>query len=126
MPSFDFLFDCNVYSSSINKSHTVRKLISYPAEVNSSARFLTLFEVQRNGDSGSPLLNGSTNTSRFFNKSGYSCVIFFRPPPALRIQLISRLFFLFGNSRIPEYIVGRDTPVALCTTVTPPLPNILL
>jgi hypothetical protein len=95
--------------------------------VNSSAKRAVLLQVQRNGDSGSPRLIGSTKTSSASSNPGSDSVRHLRPPPFLRRRLSTAAFGFFlrtSNSCTPRRIVLRDMPVASLTALKPPQPYV--
>ena len=63
-PSLVLTFACRLYPSPRSSCATVVKCAWWPSSRNPSARCLTLLEVHRNSDSGSPRLSASTSRSR--------------------------------------------------------------
>ena len=83
-----------------------------------------LLQVHRNGVCGSPREEGSTKASSADNNLGCVAVNRCRPPPQRRVRptgTASRRI----SSRNPLWIVLRDMPVALATSVGPPRPRAL-
>ena len=102
-------------------SATVRALIVYPWQHNSSASFAVLFDDQRNGDIGSPRVAGSTSRSSAFTGPG-SCPAFdFLPPPAFRTRSGGTSFP--SSSRTALCSVVRLNPVARASVAIPPCPR---
>src|SRR6266705_3181584 len=92
---------------------------------SSSASFRTLLLVQRQDDSGSPRVAGSTSFSRSGTKVGSFCRALLRPPPGRRMRPVGCVLDC-SNSRNPCRITWRDMPVVLDTTEIPPVPHALL
>ncbi len=98
-------------------------LRSCPMLLSSSASMRVLLHVQRKGDSGSPRVTGSISLSRLIRIFGSFSIVFFLPPPVLRILSIS-VCSMPCNSLRPVAIVLGEIPVACETLVIPPHPRI--
>lgn len=79
------------------------------------------FNVQRNGDIGSPRQPGSTRPSRSANNVGSTSSKRGRPPPSRRTRPVGSS--PVSNALAPSNTVFRDIPEHPATTVTPPRPN---
>ena len=101
---------------------TVRALIANPWRRNSTASLAVLFEVQRNGDIGSPRVAGSTNCSSALTTSGTCAAFRFLPPPARRTRPAG-VPFPFSSCK-PLCSVVRLKPVIRDNAAIPPWPNI--
>src|SRR5260370_29993108 len=89
---------------------------------SSLANLRTLLLVHRRGDSGSPLVTGSTRRSRSSLSLGSLLTLLLRPPPFRRTRPSSARF-LPCSSWIPSLITCRDSPVARETAEIPPQPS---
>lgn len=79
-----------------------------------------LFDVQRNGRTGSPFVWGSIKSSNRCDKPGKVACKLFRPPPLRRSRGSSAP--LDDASCDPFSMVFQSMPVAACTSVLPPRP----
>src|SRR5260370_7905084 len=89
---------------------------------SSLANLRTLLLVHRRGDSGSPLVTGSTNRSKSSLSLGSLLTLLLRPPP-LRRTRPSSAWGPSCSSCIPSLITCRDSPLARDTAAIPPQPS---
>src|SRR5680860_1279573 len=94
--------------------------MSWPFSASAAASCRVLFEVQRNGDSGSPRVAGSTRASRSLTRRGLVCLMDLRPPPGRRTR--SETSRPASSSPTAFCTVERDIPVASATLAMPPRP----
>src|SRR5680860_90955 len=94
--------------------------MSWPFSASAAASCRVLFEVQRNGDSGSPRVAGSTRASRSLTRRGFVCLMDLRPPPGRRTR--SETSRPSSSSPTAFCTVERDIPVASATLAMPPRP----
>ena len=97
-------------------------LTSCPKRCSSLESRLTLREVQRSGDCGSPETVGSMSPSRSTINVASASAIRLLPPPARRIESGGSGCSSLSSSRRPRRTVDAEIPVASATTPTPPLP----
>ena len=112
--------DCSRFPSSRSNRPTVVELTFQPVLDSAAASFARLLHVQRNGDSGSPRVTGSTSFSSACLMAGWDCSMPGRPAPGWRIR--PRSATPDSSSLRPLRIVGRDKPVASETRASPPYP----
>ena len=89
---------------------------------SSAANFVVLLLVQRNGDSGSPRVTGSTSRLSASLNPGSVSVIRLRPPPGRRLRpsTTDTADGVSHSSACPAWMVPRLIPVARDTMLTPP------
>ncbi len=120
-PSLVFWLACRRYPRPFSRKSTVRSTISWPIARSAAASLAALLDVQRNGDSGSPRVTGSTKRSRSSITVGSERSSGGLPPPGRLTRPGSSTSSLSSSAR-PRLTVDSETPVARTTAAIPPRP----
>src|SRR6185312_1782799 len=91
-----------------------------PCACSTCAKRRRLLQVQRNGDSGSPRVVGSTSASRSGSSVGSLEIVLLRPAPGRRIRSEGSSC---ANSSRPRPIVLGAAQVAIASAAIPPYPQ---
>jgi hypothetical protein len=94
-----------------------------PLPTSASASWRVDLHVHRRGLSGSPRVEGSTNSSNALSSPGSRSTSRLGPPPGPRTR--PRGSGGASSSRTPAYTVGRDSPLIRAIRAPPPRPSAL-